>query len=375
MVLFIGVTVISLLLAYFCNNYEAVQLNIRDDYRLQKMSPVRTDRQKVLSRCLVTAIFVIMTSLSVCRIASGNDYWGYVNIFSLINQNREVATEVGFNYLVLAMQAIFGVDSYLPIFGLFSIVTVYFFVRCIYEQGDWFVASLFLFLMNGYYFSSFNSIRFYFVMGIAMYTMKYVIRGEYGKFILWILFAALFHKSVLVVIPVYLVSAYLAKIRLKWYHYVIGGILLLTLIFGKNIYRVIMFTFYPFYENSVFDHVDYSVTNIAKCLGTLVLCGIGYKNAWKDQMKNKFYFYLNLVGTVLYIFGAFIPEISRISYYFVIAQIFLIPNVLLSMKNNWLKYVLMVGTAFCFVLHFGLFLSTAYNMDIRLLPYLNWIFN
>lgn len=375
MVLFVGITVLSLVLAYFCNNQEAVQLNMQKDYHLYRSNGSLMDRQRALNLCLLSAIYLVLAGVSACRIASGNDYWGYVNNFSLIAQNRDVASEVGFNFLVRLMQSIFGVGAYLPIFGLFSLLTVYFSLRSIYEQGDIFVASLFFFMMNGYYFSGFNSVRFYFVLAIAMYSIKFVFRGQYGRFILWVLLASLFHKSVLVIIPVYLVAIYLANIKLKWYHYVIGGLLLVSLIFGQDLYRMVIFKFYPFYENSAFDHVDYSLTNIAKCVGTLTLCGIAYKGEWSKSVRNRFYFYLNLVGTALYIFGAFIPEVSRIAYYFVIAQTFLLPNVLSGMKKGWLKNLCIIGTASFFLLHFGLFLYTAYEVDIRLLPYLNWIFN
>ena len=126
-------------------------------------------------------IYVVLAALSACRIASGNDYWVYTNMFNLIAQNRHVSSEFGFNALVRLMQYFFGTEgySYLPIFGLFSLLTVYFFLRAIYEQGDWFLGSLFLFLMNGYYFSSFNSVRYYLVLAIALYSIKYVLRGEY----------------------------------------------------------------------------------------------------------------------------------------------------------------------------------------------------
>lgn len=373
MVLFLGVTVLSLILAYFCNNAEQVQLHMGGSGRRYLSGIV--SRQEMLNRWLCAAIYLILTALSACRIASGNDYWGYVSMFELISLERGVSSEAGFNGVVLLMQEIFGKEAYLPIFGLFSILTVFFFVKTIYDQGEWFVFSLFLFLMNGYYFSSFNSVRYYFGLGIAMFSMKYVIKGEYGKFILWILAAAFFHKSILVVIPGYLAARWLASGKLKNWQKIAGGLLVLSLIFGREFYRSVIFTFYPFYEGSQFDQVNYSITNIGKCAGTLVLAIVCYKSAIKDNVRNKFYLYLSVVGFVLYTFGAFIPEISRIGYYFVISQVFLIPNMLKSMNDGIWKKIFTAGVIVAFVGHFALFLRTAYSVDIRLLPYLNWIFN
>jgi len=364
MALFLGVTVVTLVLAYFCNTRD-VQLNTNGIIT----------RQGALNRVLLVAIYVILTALSACRIASGNDYWEYTGLFSLIAQFRTVATEFGFNWFVRFMQWLFGRGAYLPIFGAISVVTIYFFLKAIYSQGEWFLGSMFLFLMNGYYFSSFNSIRYYLVLAIALYTMKFVVEGEYGKFIFWICAAALFHKSVLLVIPVYLLAKWIATIKLKTWHYVAGAILIVSLIFARDLYREIIFFFYPFYEGSMFDKVDYSITNIAKCLGTLALCGICYKQGLSENVKNRFYAVLNIGGLVLYTAGAFIPEVSRVAYYLVISQIFLIPSLLLSMKDGWFKKVCIAGVTIVFVGYFALFLRSAYSTDIRLLPYLNWIFN
>lgn len=377
MILFVGVTVLVLLMAYFCNTSESVQLHMNTDRHRPSGARGIMTRQHALNLWLCGGIYVILTALSACRIASGNDYWVYTSMFDLIAQGRHVSSEFGFNMLVRTMQYFFGTEgySYLPIFGLFSLLTVYFFLRAIYEQGDWFLGSMFLFLMNGYYFSSFNSVRYYLVLAIALYSTRYVLRGEYLKFILWILAAAFFHKSVLVVIPIYLAAKWLAGIRLRPWHYIAGILLILSLFFGRDIYRYIIFKIYPFYENSMFDTVEYSLTNIGKCTGALVLSLIGYKSAIRDNQRNRFYFILNLGGLVLYTCGAFIPEVSRVAYYLILPQIFLIPNLLRSISRPLWRRLLTAGTALAFAAYFVLFLRSAYDVNIRLLPYLNWIFN
>ena len=385
MVLFVGVTLVVLLLAYFCNTGENVQLHMASmgprtisvDRDLQRKGPGGMTRQQALNLWICGGIYVILASLSACRIASGNDYWVYVDMFNLISQGRHVSSEFGFNALVRLMQYFFGTQgySYLPIFGLFSLLTVYFFLRAIYEQGDWFLGALFLFLMNGYYFSSFNSVRYYLVLAIALYSSKYVLRGEYLKFILWILAASAFHKSVLVVIPLYLGANWLAGIRLKGWHYAAGALLAASLVFGRDMYRFVIFKIYPYYENSMFDTVDYSLSNIGKCLGTLVLSLLCYRRVIRDNRRNRFYFFLNLGGLALYTCGAFIPEVSRVAYYLILPQIFLIPNLLRGIENKIIRRLLTAGTALVFIAYFGLFLRSAYDVNVRLLPYLNWIFN
>ena len=376
MLLFVGVTVLVLIMAAFYSAPEGMQL-YRGAERFAGRHQGGMTRQQARNLWVCVGIYVVLSALSACRTASGNDYWVYTNMFNLISQGRHVSSEFGFNALVRFMQFFFGTEgySYLPIFGLFSLLTVYFFLRAIYEQGSWFFGSLFLFLVNGYYFSSFNSVRYYLVLAIALYSIKYVLRREYLKFILWILVAASFHKSVLVVIPLYLGADWLARIRLKRWHYVLGALLALSLVFGRDIYRAILFRIYPYYENSMFDTVDYSLTNIGKCVGTLILSLFSYKAVLREDRRDRFYFFLNLGGLVLYTCGAFIPEVSRVAYYLIVPQIFLIPDLLRGIGNKALRRVLTAGTALVFTAYFAMFLQSAYDVNIRLLPYLNWIFN
>lgn len=76
-----------------------------------------------------------------------------------------------------------------------------------YDQSVDFTLSFALFMLLGLYFRTFNTVRYYFVLAVTLYSLRYVLKREYGKFVLLILLAALFHKSVLVVIPLYLIAA------------------------------------------------------------------------------------------------------------------------------------------------------------------------
>lgn len=374
MVVYIGLFLAVVGIGLLVQNKDYVQFHIGNPMKDGKFSIPR-DRQRACNVCAVLAIFILLAAVSACRIAVGNDYWVYRYQFNLIMQNRHVSYEPGFNLVVWVIQSLFGYDNYLPVFGFFSIATAIFFVKAMYDQAEWFAATVFLLMTGGYYYSSLNNVRYYFVLSIAMYAMKYVLRKQYGVFIAWICFAALFHKSILVVIPVYLFAHYLAEHKIPKWLYGVGAAFLVSLLVCKNFYRRIIFFFYPFYEGSAFDKVDISFTNIAKCMGVLLLCIVFYKVALKENVQAKFYFFLNVAGFAVYTFASFIPEVSRIGYYMIVSQIFLVPSVLIRIENKGWRWFWTLGVAVGFLGYFGLFLHSAYNMDIRLLPYLNWIFN
>lgn len=356
------------------HNREYVKFHISLPERRDKLQNY-TDRQQAFNICAAIAIFILLAAVSACRIAVGNDYWGYRFQFNLIMQGRHVSYEPGFNLVVWIIQSLLGYDNYLPVFAVFSIGTAFFLVKAMYDQGEWFGATVFLLMTNGYYYSSLNSVRYYFALAVALYAMKYVLRKQYGAFVLWIVFAAFFHKSILVVIPIYLVAHWLTRHKLNKYLYIAGSAFLASMLLFQDFYRRIIFFFYPYYEGSVFDKVDFSITNIAKCVGVLVLCLVFYKTAIEENVQNRFYFFLNLAGLAVYTCGSFIPEVSRIGYYMIISQIFLVPGVLIRIEKKGWRIFWTVGVAVAFLGYFALFLHSAYDTSIRLLPYLNWIFN
>lgn len=370
---YIVLTIVTVLLASRIENREYVPEHIAGGREFGQVPGFhRTQAKNLVAE---VAIFCLLTGVSACRIAVGNDYWVYRDNFKLIAQGRHVSYEPGFNYIVKWMQEFFGYDNYLPIFALFSFLTVLFFVRALHDQASDYMLSLFLLMTGGFYFNSLNSVRYYFALAIALFSMKYVLRGEYGKFILWICAGALFHKSILLVIPVYLVARFLAGAKLKKWHYIAGTVFALSLIFGQGIYREIIFTFYPYYRDSFFDNGQVSYANIGKCLGTVALCAICYRRSLKDDLMNRFYFFLNVAGTLVYCCGSFIPEVSRVGYYMIISQIFLLPRLLADMKKGWFRNLCYVGLYGVFAVYFVLLLRGMYDVSIRLLPYLNWIFN
>ncbi len=370
---YILLTAVTLLLALCVDNRDYVAARISG--RRAAGERVGFSREQARNLVAETAIFCLLTGVSACRIAVGNDYWPYRFNFRLIAQERHVSSELGFNLIVKGMQDLFGYDNYLPIFALFSFITVLFFVLALHDQGSLYAFSLFLLLTGGYYFNSLNTVRYYLALAIALYSMKYVLRGEYGKFVLWVAAGCAFHKSILLVIPVYLTARWLAAIRLKKWHYVAGGVFVLSLIFGKDIYRRIVFHFYGFYENSAFDNSRISYVNLLKCAAVLLLCGICYRRSIREDLMNRFYFFLNVAGFVTFCCGGFIPEVSRVAYYMMVSQVFLIPRLLADMEEGWLRRLAYAGVIGAFTVYFAFLLRGMYSVDVRLLPYLNWIFD
>jgi len=366
MIVYITLTIlVTALAAFVIPQYALVDGNPLTGYG-------KLSRQKAFNQAFAFMVFLLMFGVSACRIAVGNDYWVYREYILFIAADRHVATEFGFNWLVRLCQFLTQNDEcYLLVLGIFSFFTVYLFVKAMYEQSMWFAVSVYLLCTGGYYFLSLNSVRYYFALAIALYSMKYVLKGDYIRFVLLVLIGACFHKSLLVILILYP----LAKLRWNKWVFAGAGALCISLIVFKDFYRKLIFAVYPYYKDSMFDDGSVSLVNIAKCAAIVIFALIYYKKCVKDDPANNFYLNLQIGALMLYCFGSFIPEVSRIGYYLNISMVFLIPGILSKIDNRKQKLFFTIAIALAFAGYFAFFLKGASSIDIRILPYRNWIFD
>jgi len=340
------------------------QLHKRDDFT----------RRQGLNTLSLLAIFTILFLLSALRMEVGNDYETYVDTIHEIYVGGYVVTEPLFNAVVKVLCELSGGENYLLVFGVFAFVTIGIFLKVLYEQSDSFPLAFFLFMTLGIYFRTFNTVRYYFVLAITLYSFRYVFRKEYGKFILLIVLAAFFHKSVLVVIPIYLIAD---KAWKKWHMAVLtaGAV---GMVLCQDIIMKIALELYPSYKDTIFLQTETGLSgnlmSIMRCAAVLTLAVICYKESWKEVPENRFYFKLNFLAILLYLCGSFLPLVGRIGYYLMTSHVLFIPAILGSIREDKKRKIFAALVIIAGVIYFLLFLKTANQPGVRVLPYKSWLF-
>lgn len=359
MILYITVAVVTVVLAGMVANKAPVQ-------------PYRVTRQQLYNRVGLVAIFLILFALSACRLNVGNDYAKYVEFMHLVNCDSYVPTEAGFNLLVKIIYGISGYENYLLVFAVYSFFTVWIFLAAVYQQSDDFGFTFLLFMVLGYYFQTFSTVRYYLALAIALYSMKYVLRKQWGRFVVLILLGSLFHKSLLVVLPLYM----LASIRWKKWQLALGGLFCTTFLFFQDFYLKVVVFLYPTYEDTEYLEGGTSYINILRCVAVLVFAGIVWKMEHiEEDERFRFYFYLNLGALALYVFCGFLPIISRIGYYLTVSQILFLPMLTERIHNKKWRMIFRGGIILAAILYFAMYLSRAGNDGVLILPYKTFFFH
>lgn len=399
MILYITVAVVTALLASLVDSHEA-----RQSHTLT--------RQRLCNRVCLTAIFLILFLLSACRLNVGNDYAKYVEFMHLVNCDAYVPTEIGFNLLVKLIYGLSGYENFLLVFAFYSFATALFFLLAMYGQSDEFGLTFFLFMTLGYYFQTFSTVRYYLALALAFYSMKFVLRKQWGRFVVLIVLGAAFHKSLLVVIPLY----FLASLPWKKWQLVIAAAFCTTFLFLQDFYLKLVVFLYPTYEDTEYLEGGTSYISILRCAAVLGFAGIVYlmrrredgqksitageresveitkntaceigingeKNVTMIEQEKEwnrrfwFYTYLNLGALILYVFCSFLPIISRIGYYLMVSQILFLPMLLKAVPDKKWRRLFRAGILVAAVLYFAMYLKKGANDGVLILPYKTFFFH
>lgn len=337
-------------------------------------------RGSLLRRSCLFLIALILMIPAILRQETGNDYLRYVEFFHLASIDAYVPTEAGFNWLAKAVYGLCGYENYLLLFAIYAVMTILAMLAVIRQQAENFCFSFFLFMMFGYYFQSFNTMRYYFALSLSLLAMTCLLRRQYAGFVILVLLASLFHKTALITLLLYPVAARRWK---KWE--LAAGVVpgLAVLLFHEKAMELLL-SLYPSWEGTVDLAAGTSISwvNIAKCLAVLLLAYYVKADEDPDTFRGRqLVMYRNsaYIGLLLYVFGWFIPEVSRICYYLTFTQIFYLPMLLSGLpetekgrRQKKLLTILVIAAALVF---FALFLRTAYRDTIKILPYKSFLFH
>jgi transmembrane protein EpsG len=152
---------------------------------------------------------VLFTAFSGLRNNLGDTYYNMHSYNLLTNDMpRPSITEKEFlyNYLIYILHQITDKPQLLIFIGaVFSCIPV---IYIIYKYSVAYELSIFLFVATSYYTFSFNGMRQYMAAGILLLGTKYLFSQDkkaWLKYAIFVIIAALFHSSAIIMLPIYFV--------------------------------------------------------------------------------------------------------------------------------------------------------------------------
>lgn len=107
------------------------------------------------------------------------------------------------SYLTKYISVEFFNGSNIPFFMCIAFIVLVLSYSSIIQYSQFIVFSLFLFLMLGFYTFHFNGVRQSITIAIFIYSIRFIINGNFQRYLVCILIGFLIHKSMLICLPFY----------------------------------------------------------------------------------------------------------------------------------------------------------------------------
>lgn len=162
-------------------------------------------------------LFILLTFIVMVLFAGLRDEFVGTDTFNYVYKFRSLANEIatveennkGFleepGYELIQKIALFISTDYWSLLCVIASVFSAFVLIAINKYSNNRLLSLFLFITLGYYTYCFNGARQAIALSIYMMSFEYILNGKFLKYSIWILIAFLFHRSVIIALPLFFI--------------------------------------------------------------------------------------------------------------------------------------------------------------------------
>lgn len=314
--------------------------------------------------CLIISFLPLLLLIGLRNIDVGVDTRNYASVFQRIANNTLTVADqnwLGFGYIYLckAINFIFG-NNFTILNLCIGFLTLLFFYKGILDTSENPTMSLYILFSTCLYYQTFNQSRQLLAISIIFYSFKYLLKNDFKKYFIFILLASSIHTSALIMLPFY----FLSKLKVnKKSIFIYCLIALGSIVFFQQIIGIISSTSYGliYQTTEYFKSNKSSLINLLFRLLLLIICyiiSIYTKEKLTDDTQKKCFniaiwcLLFQLLTTKIYILG-------RITTYFYIIYILLIPNLIKKVEQKNLKKIIKIGVIICFFIYHIIYFKSA----------------
>ena len=299
----------------------------------------RIDTSYIMARhvCFF-ASFLVLFLISGLRDHVGSDYSLYAGVYKGIISGR-IDIFSGWQspgyVLVCRLLDMISPDNYYLMFAAMSFMTMWYLYKAIYRMSCNWAMSLYIFISFCLYYESFNQFRQSLASVITAYACYFLMQDNKKKFLLYILLAVSIHKSAFVMAGL----CFVYKRKINAWNLMLYFAACIVMYAGYSVLtrNLIAMTHYGGYLDSSYVRPMYSTSIMKAATGICLLAGclIFSKKTIERAPHTVVFYNAVIVCAIFQILTLRMYLISRIARYFYIMYIFLIPEVLKTIKDNY----------------------------------------
>lgn len=359
MIIYYEVIVVLLLGSFFHRtNIRRLEFIQCAKKKMHKICSACISKQTLYNFILFTMIFLI-AALRATTV--GNDLREYKIIFDIRNQYTLMDSITGVEPFFLLLNNIIGryTDNFQMAVATYSVLTLIgpFYLIKRYSNNPYY--SMFLYIVMGFQASSFSGIRTAIALSILCFSLSAIFERKPVKFLMIVFLASMFHRTAIVFVVVYfLYSREMTKMNILIH---MSGTFLLYLL-GEYVFKLIT-------KIGLFRKYTQFIVRTGSITYALVILAVFFISLYFYKgMKRKYGNVDFLYNTILFAFttqilGAYNTNIMRLTEYFYIYAIVLIPNAFDTVRVlKYRKFYYVVFTIIMIVQYLMVFKSS-YGTD------------
>lgn len=180
-----------------------------------------------LNKYFALGLLVVMTIIAGLRFDVGLDYASYLELARSYHQYGESSWEYGYQ-VFLSVLPFFGLTDQSLFMFMAMLTSLFIYLFTSYHSKNILLSVFFFLTLPPLYLSSLNISRQFVAVAIFAYSLRFIATRDIIKYIACILLAFLFHKTAILLIPLYFL---LGRAPSVMYYIAIGGVYLLLLPF------------------------------------------------------------------------------------------------------------------------------------------------
>lgn len=220
-----------------------------------------------------------------------------------------------------------------------------------YKYKSYFELQVYLYMASGYFTTTMNGIRQCFAAALVFVCNKFIVNGDFKKYLIFILLISLFHGSALIMIPIYFIVRQKAwsKNVIKLIFLACIGVIFYDL-FSEVLFKALQNTQYGHY--SEFQEGGSSVIRTVVNAVPVVLAYIK-----RDELKEKWpesniFINMSLINVIFVAFGMMNWIFNRFSLYFQLYNFILLPYIIKNCFKGKERRLIYVGFLICYFIFF-----------------------
>lgn len=296
-------------------------------------------KKEILFLCISSVILVAFSSIRATNV--GIDYYQfYVPFFEdvraggwsyLISGANPYRTEFGFSLLTFLLSRVTG--NVFVYMAIIAVIMVGLAALVLYRDCPKPWIGMFIFVSFNFFGNTLSYIRQSLAIAIFLFAIHYLKEKKFIPYLLIVLLAATFHKSLLVMIPIY----FLAQIVVNWISVgTYGGLTVLVLIFSWQVFKFVTQFVYQHYtteSNLYFMNGRDFMTGLVPVLAMLAMLVL-QKQLLKRNPRNVVLVNLAMYAGIFFILTWKHFLFQRVGNIFFTAAILYIPELLVSLQST-----------------------------------------